>query len=185
MIKETEQKESFSTGSIRNSREGKGRFDLIANRAGSVFTIINRKLFDSNDNDPREAFQHILDFIAYNDIESLKYAFEIVAIEIDRKDEKYLSYLHRLAKHYEGGAKIYAPRNWEMGQGVSRYLDSALRHLTQFISGDTDEDHGAAFLWNIIAIPHMLTLVDEGFLPESINDLPTYPINAPVIKEIV
>jgi hypothetical protein len=183
MIKETEHKENFTTGSIRNSREGKGRFDLIANRSGAVFTIYDKSLFDSKDNDPREAFQHVLDYIAYGNITSLKYAFEIIAIEVDRRDGKYLSYLHRLAKHYEGGAKIYAPRNWEMGQEVSRYLDSTLRHLTQFISGDTDEDHGAAFLWNDIAVPHMLALVDEGILPPEINDLPRYPINAPVVKE--
>lgn len=183
MIKETEEKESFNTGSIRNSREGKGRFDLIANRGRPVFSIYSNKLFGITDNDPREAFYHVLDYIAYGNIDSLCYAFEIIAIAIDQQDGKYLSYLHRLAKHYEGGAKIYAPRNWEMGQEVSRYLDSTLRHLTQFIAGDKDEDHGAATLWNIVAIPHMLTLVDEDILPDYINDLPSYPISAPVIKE--
>lgn len=188
MIKETEQRENFSTGSVRNSREGKGRFDLIANRASSVFHIYDKTNFISGESYSLSGtFQKILDYIgsgaSTGDISLLHSAFEDIAISMDSRDGKYLSYLHRLAKHYEGGAKIYAPRNWEMGQEVSRYLDSALRHLAQYIAGETDEDHGAATLWNLIAVPHMLNLMSEGYLPDSINDLPVYPINAPVVKE--
>jgi hypothetical protein len=184
MIKETEQKENFATGSVRNSRVGKGRFDLIANRAGSVFHIYDKTNFISGElYSLSDTYQKILDYIGSGEISFLHSAFEDIAISIDSRDGKYLSYLHRLAKHYEGGAKIYAPRNWEMGQEVSRYLDSALRHLAQYIAGETDEDHGAAALWNLIAVPHMLNLIVEGYLPDSINDLPIYPINAPVNKE--
>ena len=62
--------------------------------------------------------------------------------------------LNRLAKHYENGAKKYFDRNWEKGIPYSRYVDSAMRHLTQFVMGKEDEDHLAAAAWNIFSIMH-------------------------------
>jgi hypothetical protein len=55
----------------------------------------------------------------------------------------------RLAKHFENGAAKYGDRNWERGIPVSRYLDSALRHLFKYLDGYKEEDHLAAALWNI------------------------------------
>ena len=62
--------------------------------------------------------------------------------------------LRRLAKHYENGARKYADRNWEKGMPFSRYVDSAMRHLSQFMMGMEDEDHLAAAAWNICSIMH-------------------------------
>lgn len=86
-------KEEFPTGSRRNSRENKGRYDLI----------------------PVEP-------------------------------------LMRLAQLYERGANVYGARNWEKGQPVSRFYDSAIRHLLQWASGQEDEDHLAAVLFNVMGI---------------------------------
>jgi len=94
-VKDSGKREQFTTGSKRDSRDGKGRFDLI---------------------DPWA--------------------------------------LKRLAVHYENGAKKYGDRNWEKGQPSSRYLDSALRHLNNYLMGLRDEDHLAAAAWNIFAILH-------------------------------
>ena len=88
-------RQNFSTGAVRESSSGKGRFDLIT---------------------------------PYG--------------------------LDRLAHWYEQGAKKYADRNWEKGIPASRCLDSALRHLTKYMMGKTDEDHLAAAAWNIFAIMH-------------------------------
>jgi len=52
--------------------------------------------------------------------------------------------LTRLAKHYENGAKKYCDRNWEKGMPLSRYLDSAMRHLVKYLGGSREEDHLAA-----------------------------------------
>lgn len=57
--------------------------------------------------------------------------------------------MFRLAKHFENGAVKYGDRNWEKGIPVSRYLDSALRHLFKYLDGRKEEDHLAAALWNI------------------------------------
>ncbi|MCH7994117.1 MAG: hypothetical protein IIB57_06700, partial [Planctomycetes bacterium] len=35
--------------------------------------------------------------------------------------------LHRLAMHYANGAKKYGDRNWEKGQPLNRYIESAER----------------------------------------------------------
>ncbi len=60
----------------------------------------------------------------------------------------------RLAKHYEYGVKQrgYPGRNWEKGMPVQWHLDSAKRHLDQYIEGKTDEDHLAASVWHLFAI---------------------------------
>lgn len=53
-----------------------------------------------------------------------------------------------VAKHFENGALKYGEHNWQKGIPVSRYVDSALRHLMKDLAGETDEDHAAAFVWN-------------------------------------
>lgn len=46
-------------------------------------------------------------------------------------------------------------RNWEEGMSVCRCLDSAKRHMDQWLMGDIDEDHLGHAMWNIAAIIHM------------------------------
>lgn len=62
--------------------------------------------------------------------------------------------LHRLAVVYEKGSRKYAERNWEKGIPVSRCIDSAFRHIVQFMRGDRDEDHLAHAAWNLFAVMH-------------------------------
>jgi len=80
--------------------------------------------------------------------------------------------MHRDAVHLENGALKYGDRNWEKGQPLSRYLDSALRHLMRFLAGHRDEDHLAAARWNIGALIHTEELIRRGDLPRELNDLP-------------
>ena len=74
----------------------------------------------------------------------------------------------RLADVYEKGAVKYEERNWERGISISRCLDSAKRHINQYIQGLRDEDHIAQAAWNLFAIMHF-----EEVLPE-MYDLPNY-----------
>lgn len=113
--KDSGQRETFTTGSVRDLRVGKGRYDLLPPRA-----------------------------------------------------------LRRLAQLYERGAIKYGDRNWEKGQPLSRMLDSAIRHLFQFLEGKTDEDHGIAVAWNILGIIEIQELIKEGLLDEALNDLPKH-----------
>ena len=82
--------------------------------------------------------------------------------------------IRRLAGVYERGAIKYDARNWEKGQPLSRYVDSALRHIFQYLEGSRDEDHVAQALWNLVAIIHTETMIERGKLPKELNDLPNY-----------
>lgn len=76
----------------------------------------------------------------------------------------------RLAKHYEAGSNKYPERNWEKGQPLSRFIDSALRHLFSFMDGDRTEDHLAAVLWNVAGYVWTERQVCLGRLPKSLLD---------------
>lgn len=77
-----------------------------------------------------------------------------------------------LSQHFENGAKRYAARNWEKGIPLSIYLNSALRHTLKLLRGDTDEDHMSAAAWNILCYGQTKTWIEQGILPESLDDLP-------------
>lgn len=62
--------------------------------------------------------------------------------------------LERLAMLYSRGAEKYNEHNWTKGIPVSRCIASLMRHVFQFVKGDTDEDHGAAILFNVMCIMH-------------------------------
>ena len=108
--KDSGEREEFSTGSVRDSRTGKGRFDLIPALA-----------------------------------------------------------LKRLAQLYERGADKYGGRNWEKGQPLKRYLDSAARHLNCYMAGERDEDHLIAVAWNMFALVWTENEIKEGRLPEELK----------------
>ena len=111
-IKDSGKRQQFSTGSQRDIRTGKGRYDLLPCHA-----------------------------------------------------------IERLAKHFETGALKYSEKNWEKGQPLSRYLDSALRHLFQELSGKNDEDHAIASAWNLLCYVETKKWITQGKLPKSLNDL--------------
>jgi hypothetical protein len=62
--------------------------------------------------------------------------------------------LKRTAELYERGGRIRGDHNWTRGVPVSRCIESAMRHLEQFRAGDTDEDHAAAVVWNVLGAMH-------------------------------
>ena len=79
------------------------------------------------------------------------------------------SAIARLAKHFQAGAKKYADRNWEKGMPLHMFFDSGLRHVFQYLDGDTSEDHLVAATWNFIC-----AMWTEEHFPELV-DIPTRP----------
>lgn len=60
----------------------------------------------------------------------------------------------RLAALYGRGAVKYESRNWEQANSsaeMERMKSSAFRHFMQWMAGETDEDHAAGTMFNIIA----------------------------------
>jgi hypothetical protein len=80
--------------------------------------------------------------------------------------------LRRLAGLYERGAVKYGERNWEKGQPLMRYVDSALRHLNCLVAGEPTEDHAAAVAWNAFGYMHTLAEIEAGRLPAELDDRP-------------
>lgn len=115
-VKDSGVRQEFPTGSRRDTREGKGRFDLLQFRA-----------------------------------------------------------ITRLARHLEAGSIKYGDRNWEKGQPLSRYLDSAMRHAAMAAIGRTDEPHFDAAIWNLMCLVDTVERIKEGLLPAELDDLPKLP----------
>ncbi len=107
--------ENYSTGAIRKSCKGKGRYDLLSPLA-----------------------------------------------------------IARLAKVFENGAEFHGDRNWEKGLNMARFMDSAFRHMYQYLEGRRDEDHLAHAFWNISAALHTEEAINRGLLPKELYDLPNY-----------
>ena len=99
---------------------------------------------------------------ANRDLSSGKGRFDLLPMETIRA----------LAIHFEKGCDKYGPRNWEKGIPISRYMDSAMRHLCQFVDGQDDENHLVAALWNIACAYQTVLWVQHGRLPTDLYDLP-------------
>lgn len=110
-LKDSGKREKFSSGAVRDIREGKGRYDLISPLA-----------------------------------------------------------LYRVALVYEAGAKKYDEHNYAKGMKICRCLDSALRHINQYILGYSDEDHIAQALWNMMAATHFDEGIKRGFYSKELDD---------------
>lgn len=86
--------------------------------------------------------------------------------------------LIRLSKHYEAGANKYVERNWEKGIPIHSFIDSALRHLMNYLDGQDDEDHLCAAAWNL-----MCAMWTEEKKPE-MQDIPTRPNSVGAVKSV-
>lgn len=65
-----------------------------------------------------------------------------------------VQFMTRCADHMTKGAGKYGERNWEKAhtqKELDRFLDSAERHMEQYLAGATDEDHAAAVWFNLNA----------------------------------
>lgn len=82
--------------------------------------------------------------------------------------------LKRDAALYERGAAKYGRANYMKGCPFSRTMQSALRHLMQYMEGDRSEDHLAACRWGCAAIMQYEEMIKRGLLPADLDDLPRY-----------
>lgn len=85
--------------------------------------------------------------------------------------------LYKLAMHYCNGMEKYGERNWEKGQPLMRYIESAFRHFEQMRMGMEDEDHASAVLWNIMGYMQTIKWIDDGVLPNTLDNRPNYMKN--------
>lgn len=85
------------------------------------------------------------------DTQSGKPRFDLLVPEGVPFEEQLLT---RFAALMGRGAEKYAERNWEQANSaeeLARMKSSAFRHFMQWLTGETDEDHAAAILFNVLA----------------------------------
>lgn len=106
VTKDSGKRQEFETGMVRDTQDGKARFDLL-------FPV------------------------------ELPYSEQL---------------LTRFADLMARGAVKYAERNWEQArtpEELARYKASALRHLIQWLTGEVDEDHAAAVMFNLMGAEYV------------------------------
>lgn len=124
--KDSGKRSEYSTGMVRDTQEGKPRFDL---------------LFPKN--------------MLYED-----------------------QMITRFAALMARGAEKYTERNWEKArtdEELQRYYSSAMRHLVQWMTGEEDEDHAAAVMFNIMAGEYVKDRkrIDEQYPQSIFGDIKT------------
>lgn len=133
----------YETGAVRDSREGKGRFDLMPlDVAAAVMDCENEE-------------KQVTELLC--DIDIFKITSESYFLANALRSAADLMYggsreamLLDVAKLFESGAEKYGERNWEKGIPISSYIDSGVRHLLKYLNGETDEAHDRAFVWNLM-----------------------------------
>lgn len=162
-------KTTFSTGAQRDTRKGKGRYDLLPVCALLRYYNYHQEsiIIFEREESLRTADQAIIYLFKYlaghHDYDYL--ALAAYAVTGAAATEEYIEEyncgvlpplaIDRLAKRYEFGCDLYGDRNWEKGQPISVLIDSALRHLFMYIDDHINEDHLAAAMWNIFGAMFM------------------------------
>jgi hypothetical protein len=62
-------------------------------------------------------------------------------------------------------------RNWENGMPISAFVQSAINHLTAYLSGDRSEPHLPQAAWNVINAIQTSIWVYMGWRPAELNTL--------------
>lgn len=75
------------------------------------------------------------------------------------------AFLKRWAELMARGAKKYGENNWKKAateEELTRFKASAIRHLYQWLDGDTSEDHAAAVAFNLAGAEMVEEKLKEG-----------------------
>jgi hypothetical protein len=179
-VKDSGKRQNFTTGSVRDTDEGKGNPHLIA---GEPFKYI--PFYFVNGTYDKLDLKHLLkeiqmELFEYSKINKTRKENDVhlcnamykTCLFIDQEAGIKYHSLQRLAQHYQNGAIKYDANNWRKGQPVSRYYDSAQRHLWKLMARIRDEDHASALLWNLVAIFQTKIDVGREMLPKELDDYP-------------
>lgn len=72
------------------------------------------------------------------------------------------SSIARIMQRFMMGEAKYARGNWRECEDILTYQQSAVRHLMQYLNGQTDEDHIAAAATNLIILMDLEELKRDG-----------------------
>lgn len=78
--------------------------------------------------------------------------------------------MRRLYQLLERGADIYGARNYQKGMSMDRSIGSLERHVNDYKTGDTKEDHLAAIMFNAMVLIDTEERIKLGLAPKELND---------------
>ena len=162
-IKVTGSPQTYGEGAVRNTKEGKGRFDLIPPEPFQL--IIDRLTFLRDNHKSLNVANATIWNLAFSKANYVDAIIALTAREyvlkgephiatsslmypIDTAEEGLWQMMQDLAIHFEKGAKIYGEHNCEKGIPLWSFRDSGLRHTDQYFKNLEDEPHLISAIWN-------------------------------------
>ena len=109
-----------------------------------------KKQYTTKDSGKRQEYQSGM----RRDTQEGKPDFTLLLTELPYNEQL----LTRWAELMTRGAEKYGRRNWQMANSLEeydRFKTSAMRHFIQWVTGEDDEDHAAAVLFNINAAEYV------------------------------
>jgi hypothetical protein len=79
--------------------------------------------------------------------------------------------INRVAVVFEKGARKYERANWTKGIPLSKFHNSATRHILSWAQGFEDEDHLAQAIWNLSCAMQTEEWIKAGKRPAELDDL--------------
>lgn len=134
VTKDNGQRAQLEGGMVRDTEEGKTRWDLIPDMVFFLFY-------------GDQATSKII--TAYIEQDWVLFLSELIRLECNGNQ---IDFWKRQAELMERGAKKYGEENWKLGTGKDaheRYRKSLNRHFKQWLMGDREEDHAVACAFNI------------------------------------
>lgn len=177
VTKDSGARTEFPGGSLRDCGVGKGRYDLIP---WEVVVLWSRAALTRDET--KKELEHCLNgaFAWLHRQDTLDAIVDLLAAVADhaegpRKATGLLglqwSLIERWAQLMERGAEKYGEHNWEIGQPLTRFWDSGIRHFYQWYFGlNKEEDHLAAIYYNFGAIIWMSLRIADGSRPAELDD---------------
>ena len=170
------EKAAFEGGATRYTKTGKGRYDLIPNDViADIIGYAQDKFYEKNiisiskadiiedayrgeadDRFSNTIINLIIHHYAPADIVTNDMGLPAMEVTIVSFMDGYANMMKDLAIHYENGAEKYGVDNWKKGIPVTggdrggSFMDSAMRHLTQYLVGLNDEPHYISCIWNCV-----------------------------------
>lgn len=144
VLKSNENFIKFDTGAIKDL--GRGRYDLLPLETLSIIYKY------SGDTDVADFLNNIYRSLVEKEIDQKVQALlGAVQVFLDNHLKTSLNNIvDDLAKLFEAGAEKYPERDWEKGRPMIVYINSTLRHFFQVLNEETDENHEAAVVWNLL-----------------------------------
>lgn len=140
MIQDSGARKKFSTGAVRDIREGKGRCDLLP------LDMVDALL----ENETVVTGTVLSNINKFRETKEFSYLLEACYSFISECDTTVAEAMLEVAKHFEEGANKYGEDNWKKGIPLHCYVDSAVRHYLKHLAGWTDERHDRAVMWNLL-----------------------------------